>query len=115
MLEVIGLFFNASTVRTGAGMTGSRGGVVAREGGVEGEGSSLEMSAMSAAARSLRVANARKDWNIRLWIPRLGSLWSLWLFEGITGAVEAQQKMGSGRDIVSGIILWGLVWRFGNE
>jgi len=64
---------------------------------------------MSAAARSLRAANARKDWKIRLWIPRLGSLCSLWLFEGRTGAVEAQQKIGSGRDIVSGIIFWRAV------
>lgn len=109
MFDVIGLFFNASAVRTGAGMTGSGGGVVTGEGGAEGEGSSLDMSAMSAAARSLRAANARKDWNIRLWIPRLGSLWSLWLFEGATGLVEEQQKIGSGRDIVSGIISWRLV------
>jgi hypothetical protein len=101
---------------TGAGTAGFGGRSVAGGGGIiAAPGSMPRRSAIKAAERCLRTAKARNDRNIASWISRFGSLWSLLLFDVLTGTARGQQNMGWPRDIAACITNGGQLRNFSDD
>lgn len=97
---VMGLFRSTSGVRIGAGISCGGEHIVLGDDCVDSPESEPWMSDIRVAAVWRRYAKFMKDLKIASWISRFGSLYSLVLFEALSGTALAQQNIGSKYDIL---------------